>query len=98
MRLASVGRTSRGACTSGDGVCRRSEGHVALAEGLPLSRRGSGQDKEFAATRQQILAFAKDTNDADDGRACGQGVQYPAVHRQGGARRGTGARLARGWS
>ena len=51
-----------------------------------------GQEKEFAATRQRILAFAKDTNEASDGRARRQGVQYPSVHRQGGTRSGAGAR------
>ena len=55
-----------------------------------------GQDREFAATRQRILAFAKDTNEATTAERAAKACSIVPVHRQGGTRSGAGARPHRG--
>ena len=87
-----VGRPhARGGRLSGEGVRRQSERHVTLPEG----RRSPGVVRTGEGTRRHPAAdprVRQGHQRCGHGRARGQGVQYPAVHRQGGARGGAGPR------
>jgi tetratricopeptide (TPR) repeat protein len=89
----SAGRT-RGGSVSSDGVCRQPEGHAALARCCRSSgvvRTGEGTRRHPAADPRVRQGHQR----CGYGRACGQGVQHPGVHRQGGARCRTGPRPQR---
>ena len=84
-----VGRPhARGGPASGEGVRRQSEGHDTLPEG----RRPPGVVRAGQGTRRHPAAdprVRQGHQRRGHGRPRGQGVQYPSVHRQGGARSGT---------